>query len=402
MKKSIVCVVLIVVLLCACSLCACDKTPPIHKHSWKLQSTTFDGVVGVNTQYLCEDCEETKASAVKNVVLIIGDGMGTEHIKAAQLAKNSTFGFTQWQHAMVDTTNISCETTDSAAAATAMATGSLTVNHAVGQTPDGQDLQTIMDIAQSKGMRTGIVTTDYVYGATPAGFSGHSPNRDNNVDLFKTQLNSNLNLICASYNDTVGLRSDLIDESNFDFCSKFSKREEVAKAEHALCLFDLEGFGNSVTLADATTFALDFLENENGFVLMVEQAHIDKASHDLFFSKAVNSVIGLQNTVIAVQDWIGDRLDTAVILTADHETCGLQVSQENTLPQSYTFKNTGVTLYYNWTADYHTSANVDLYYDGFYADLSQLPVFFSSEKIKNTDIFLVMKNLVETITATAA
>ncbi|MGN1040026.1 MAG: alkaline phosphatase, partial [Candidatus Fimimonas sp.] len=322
----------------------------------------------------------------------------TEHLKAAQLAEQRAFGFTQWQHAMMDTKNFAGGITDSAASATAMATGTLTVNHAVGQNLEGDNLQTIMDVAHQKGMRTGFVTTDYLYGATPAAFSGHAPNRDNSVELFKTQLESDLNLMCATYNDTVGLRSDLITPSNFSLCSKFAKREEIANAQQALCLFDLEGYGRSVSLADAATFALDFLQNENGFVLMIEQAHADKYSHNSMFSNAVNAVVSLDNTVTAVQNWIGDRLDTALIVTADHETCGLQVSQEDTLPKKATF-NSGVTLYYDWTADYHTDADVDFFYNGFYADLSQLPVFSDAEKIKNSDVFLIMQYMVQAITA---
>ncbi len=401
MKKSVICVALFLVALCSFSIfCACNNVPEenLPVHNWQLQSTSFDGVVGVQTQYLCNHCGETKTSSVKNVVLIIGDGMGTEHLKAAQLAEQRTFGFSQWQHAMMDTKNVDGEITDSAASATAMATGKLTVNHAVGQNPDGEDLQTIMDFARQKGMRTGFVTTDYLYGATPAAFSAHAPNRDNNVSIFESQLKCELNLMCATYNDTVGLRSDLITPSNFTLCSKFAKREEVANAQQALCLFDLEGYGRSVSLADASTFALDFLQNENGFVLLIEQAHIDKYSHKSNFSSAVNAVISLDNTVTAVQNWIGDRLDTALIVTADHETCGLQISQENTLPKKATF-NSGVTLYYNWTADYHTDADVDFFYNGFHADLSQLPVFSDAEKIKNSDVFLIMQHLVQAIAA---
>lgn len=393
MKKKAV-VLLVVALCAACLFCGCQ--PKQHVHQWQMVPTSFDGGVCLNTQYVCADCNETKTSTVKNVVLIVGDGMGPQHIEAGQMVAQTTFGFTQWQHSKVDTTNMLGEITDSAAAGTAMATGVLTENHRIGQDASGNELTTIMDIASQKGMKTGFVTTDYIYGATPAAFSGHIADRDSNfIALFESQLQSDLNLMCASYNTTAAVRGDLINPSKFTLCDKYANREQIAGEDHALCLFDLEGYGRSVTLAEATDFALNFLSCDSGFVLLVEQAHIDKYSHDYSIRYAVNSVISLQNTVQAVQDWIGDRLDTAVIITADHETCGLQVSAQDDLPKNYTFANSGVKLFYDWTADYHTAQDVDIFCNGFHVDFSAISTFGSGERIKNSDIFRLMQLVVQ-------
>ncbi len=398
MKKALFCCIsLLVVLLLCVQLCGCTPKIPEHDHDWQLKPVAFDGTVGISACYKCSVCNEEKTATVKNIILFIADGMGPQQLMAGQLASKSTFGFTQWQHSMVNTTNVLGEITDSAAAATAMATGTLTVNHAVGQDVDGNRLSTILDFAKQRGMRTGIVTTDVLTGATPASFSAHVPDRDcAAADIITSQLASDVDLLCAAYNTTVGLRTDLIDDSPYAYCNKFENREEIMDEEQALCLFKIGSAGTQVALADAATFAMDYLENDNGYVLMIEQAHIDKYSHDQSTRYVAEAVIDMNNTVEAVQKHIGDSLDTALMLTADHETCGLQVSEEAIYPNSYEFAN-GAKLYFDWTADYHTDVDVDFFYQGFYADLSKMPVYGSADRIKNTDIFLLMKALVEQI-----
>lgn len=398
MKKSIFCGILILVAVLVCAqLCACAPKIPEHDHDWQLKPVPFEGTVGISACYKCSICSEEKTSTVKNIILFIADGMGPEHLKAGQLANQNTFGFTEWQRSMVNTTNVLGEITDSAAAATAMATGTLTVNHAVGQDRGGNQLSTILDFAKQRGMRTGIVTTDVLTGATPSAFSAHVSDRDGYAaEIITSQLASGVNLLCAAYNNTVGLRTDLIDQSPYAYCNKFEKREEIMDKDQALCLFKMGSAGARVPLAEAATFAMDYLQNDNGYVLMIEQAHVDKYSHDKNARYAAEAVIDMNKTVEAVQKRIGDSFDTALMLTADHETCGLQVSEEAIYEKSYQFAN-GVKLYFEWTADYHTDVDVNFFYQGFYADLSKMPVYGSADRIKNTDIFLLMKALVEQI-----
>ena len=119
------------------------------------------------------------SEGIKNIVLIIGDGMGLEHIAAGQLYVGKKFEFTNWQFTNVNTDSISTEgkgpvLTDSAAAGTALATGKLTVNSYVGKNHLGTNLPTILDNATKLNKSTGVVTTDALHGATPAAFSGHS------------------------------------------------------------------------------------------------------------------------------------------------------------------------------------------------------------------------------------
>ena len=132
----------------------------------------------------------------KNVILMIGDGMGPNHIKAGELYKGESLVMQQFPYMTTVETRSANETvTDSAAAATALATGVRTNNSVVGLDPDGVELETIVDIAASLGKRTGIIATEDLWGATPMGFMGHADNRgDKATLLISASTTSNVNL----------------------------------------------------------------------------------------------------------------------------------------------------------------------------------------------------------------
>ena len=117
---------------------------------------------------------ENTYGEIKNIILIIGDGMGVEHISAGEIYEGKEYDFTNWKYVSSNTNSTDSLgkmfniTTDSAAGGTALATGSLTVNYKVGKDRKGNDLYTILDYAAAQGKKTGIVTTDYITGATPA------------------------------------------------------------------------------------------------------------------------------------------------------------------------------------------------------------------------------------------
>ena len=149
-----------------------------------------------------------KAEGIRNIVLIIGDGMGPEQVEAGQLCKGEPFAFTTWQHVNVNTNSLDDDgnatvTTDSAASATALASGVLTKNGYVGKDPEGKDVKTILDYAAEAGRSTGILTTDKLTGATPGSFSGHCIDRDETDAVLTTQLYSQIDLLAAAQSATV-------------------------------------------------------------------------------------------------------------------------------------------------------------------------------------------------------
>lgn len=339
---------------------------------------------------------------IKNVIFIIGDGMGKNHIEAGALDRGSAYDFQSWQRVDVNTDSVNIETgehalTDSAASATAIATGTLTQNKFVGIDTAQNRLATIMDYAKASGKSTGIVTSDYLYGATPAGFSAHSDDRSDSKAITESQLQSGINFL-AGLNSTyyeLGVYEKIIKNSPYYFSNSLTDAE-IAKNENVMLSLNIEnGEKDSVSLSDVAKTALDFLEEDNeGFVLMIEQAYIDKYASNNKFGDMVSRMHSLGDTVDAVMEWVGDRTDTVVIVTADHETGGLNVSSDTELKSIYNGQNG--SIYYSWAGSDHTHAYVDLYVYGITESFDEYATFKNAELIKNTDIFTLMKRLVTT------
>ena len=344
----------------------------------------------------------TPTGPIKNVIFIIGDGMGKNHIEAGALDRGSDYDFQSWKQVNVNTDSIDKDTgalvmTDSSASATALATGTLTCNSLVGIDPNGKNLATIMDYAKAAGKATGIVTTDYLYGATPAGFSAHAMDRDDKKAVTETQLSSGIDFLAGLTSNIYGqtLYKNMISASPYYFGNTLSDSEIAQKDKVMLALNIEDDTANSVSLSDTTKAALSYLERDtNGFVLMIEQAYIDKHSHNNKFGDMVSRMHSLGETVDAVMEWVGDRNDTVVLISADHETGGLSVSKTEQLQFSYNGQNG--TFYFAWRSKNHTQAFVDLYVYGINEDFGTYKNFLDENLIKNTDIFLLMKRLVTT------
>ena len=342
------------------------------------------------------------AEGIKNVIIIIGDGMGLNHVKAGELYEGKDYAFTSWHQTTVNTDSFDGEgrytLTDSAAGGTAIATGVVTWNGFVGVDPYGDDLPTVMDRAKELGKATAVISTDAVYGATPASFSGHSWSRGNTLEIVSSQIQtSNCDLLCGAIDSvTVGMDTQtLLKENGYTFCSDYENISETLNAEKAYWQFDLSGVDATVGLEDVTSKALEFVEDdEDGFVMMIEQAHVDKYSHDNNFLSAVKSVASLNRTVEAVMEWIGDRTDTAVLITADHETGGLSVGESVEFGDSCT-SLLGKEFSFRYSSTGHTKTPVGLFVYGITPDFSTFDFYAKDSIIKNTEtgkmIFSLLK-----------
>lgn len=338
---------------------------------------------------------------IKNIIIIIGDGMGLDHIAAGQIGGQKQYSFTSWQSAVCNTDSVTGSgvggvLTDSAAAATALATGVLTVNGYLGKDHNGENLKTILDYAKEVGKSVGIVTTDNPYGATPSGFSAHCTDRNDSKAITKTQLKSDVDLF-------LGLRSDTVYDdfltgfatAGYFYSNSFYDMEYALTQEKVFMAVDIEiGGAECISLTEATQFAIEFLEDDtDGFVLVIEQAYIDKYSHSNDFAGMIERMDSLGSTVDAVIEWIGDRTDTAVIVTADHETGGLAVSASSTL--SGVYQGSEAQVNYSWSTGNHTDSDVGLFVYGFSPDFSALEWYGSDHIVKNTDVFVLVKELLD-------
>ena len=134
---------------------------------------------------VCLLINTAQAVQPKNVILLIGDGMGFEQVKAAGMYLNGAAGTLSFEalpyQGQLTTYSANSSVTDSAAAGTALATGFKVNNGVISMAfpGDGRELRTSLEYYQLLGYRTGLVTTTYITHATPATFGAHEPSRDN-------------------------------------------------------------------------------------------------------------------------------------------------------------------------------------------------------------------------------
>ena len=315
---------------------------------------------------------------IDNVIIMIGDGMGWNHLYATQekydieldmLTKTEYHGFSK-------TRSASDEVTDSAAGGTALSTGTRTKNGHVGvymldpyevfATP-----ASISEAAIAYGLSAGVVTTDALTGATPGAFSAHERDRDFSAELFADQAISDLDLIWGSV-DTETVTKEACTENGKEYVSSLSEVQALEHGEKSIGQFDCDTLwqgldnGDNPTLSELTVEAINLLnQDENGFFLMVEGAHIDKRSHSQDGDGAMTAVLEFDKAVSKAIDFAKADGNTLVIVTADHETGSVTPNGDGT---------------YTWTTDDHSAANVPvLVYgsDDFIED---------GETVKNTDI----------------
>ena len=338
----------------------------------------------------------------KNVILMIGDGMGPQQIKAGELYKGETLTLQNFPYmTKVETMSNSDSITDSAAAATAMATGTRTTNGIIGKNSNYEDLETIVDIAHSLGKRTGIIATEELYGATPMGFSGHADTRGDketlltsaattsNVDLFVSSImTENYQNIFTSAGYQLMAEAGKISESKAD--KVFGSYVIPAVAE------SMSVEGNVVAFDRLVSEALeDLSQDKDGFFLMAEGSHIDHGGHNNDICYMLEELLAFDDGVQAALEWAKGRKDTVVIVVADHETGGLELDAQTTHEEVVeTYQNDGAGAWYFWGTDGHSATDVNCYINGADIDFAKYS-FGKNSRIKNTDIFEIMKSLLQ-------
>ena len=325
----------------------------------------------------------SSVNGVRNVILVLADGMGPEHLEAAGIYARQASGNEGLEarrfpvSGRMATANEFGTVTDSAASATAMATGEKVENGAIGgdRTITGfSSHPTVLERAASAGYATGLVTTDELTGATPAAFAAHVPDRDQQFDIARQYIEEQPAVLLGGMNDHFEPddRDDgrnLIREAVNDGYEHVETARElrgVSGEEKLLGLFTEDG-----TFADDFVFlpgrsggpslealfdsAVTTLEarSERGFFLLVENELSDSASHDNDID-AVAEVAATDAIAGRALDYAEQATgETLVIFTGDHETGGLTVDAERF---SYTDR-TG----YSWSTEGHTAERVPVF-----------------------------------------
>jgi len=290
--------------------------------------------------------EVDKTERPKNVILMIGDGMGLSQLSSAYYFPDKKDAdrepsFSRFKYIGLAKTSSGREVvTQSPAAATAMATGYKTYNVAVGVDLDTVVRENIVEILSRKGYMTGVIATSYVTDATPAGFYAHQPERYMQKEIAMDLLKSDIDFFAGGgsryFRDSTGFFpfEEHGIKISYRKLKKIRKPEPGSRYGFLLGLEPMPAMldGRGDFLPKSTSIAVDFLSSgEAGYFLMVEGSQIDYAGHgnDVDYMKA--EVNDFERTINTVMNYAEKNGETLVIVTADHETGGftLGASGEN-------------------------------------------------------------------------
>lgn len=276
-----------------------------------------------------------------NAILFIGDGMGPLHPRLGEALLGQPLAMETMPYSgLAATVNMDGEVTDSAAGATALATGHKTRNGMVGVRPDGRRLESIVERARRAGKAVGVVSNDALWGATPAGFIAHAPNRGQSEDIALQVSRCGAQVMMGFGKEAFlpekagGTRKDgrdLVAEMRGQGYQVVFTREELMASEGKR-LVGLFGDSDGPSLADMVRAALVRLERSpRGFLLVAEGAAIDWRAHGNDPAGVALETRGLSEAVAGALTYAARQGRTLVVVTADHETGGLEIAEPSRL-----------------------------------------------------------------------
>ncbi|WP_082233221.1 alkaline phosphatase [Halobacillus massiliensis] len=308
---------------------------------------------------------------IKNVIMLIGDGMGATYTTAHRYMKDdpdtqemektvfddylvgmqSTYSADPYYEGGED--DVKENVPDSAATATAMSSGVKTYNGAIAKDLEEEDTPTVLEAAKEKGMSTGLVSTSEVNHATPASYGTHDVSRQNYQeiadDYYDDLINGEHKVDVLLGGGTDYFENDdrniaeLFEEDGYNYVKTTGELEENTN-EQVLGLFAPVGMDKYIdrpeeqpTLKQMTTSALDQLKkNEDGFFLMVEGSQIDWAGHDNDVVAAMSEMEDFERAFESAIEFAKEDEHTLVVATADHSTGGFSIGADGE---------------YNWNTD---------------------------------------------------
>ncbi|MDD2245558.1 MAG: alkaline phosphatase [Proteiniphilum sp.] len=289
----------------------------------------------INKQsYEVETIVAPQYGKVKNVILMIGDGMSLMHMYSAWTANRGKLWIDNAQAVGLSKTYCADRLiTDSGAGGTAIACGQKTNYHMVGTDINGRPIPSMLDLANDKNKGTGVVVTCRLTDATPADFCCSNPDREQAYEIAADYLTSNVDFIFgggAKYFENRPDGRDLFAEfrkkgyatpGNWEDLQKIASGKVFAVTD-SLDLPVPKKRGN--LLQRASMKAIETLsKNENGFVLMIEGSQIDDYGHFNDLDMLMQEVMDFDRTIGKIFEWAAKDGETLVIVTADHETGGL-------------------------------------------------------------------------------
>ncbi|NEY18459.1 alkaline phosphatase [Bacillus ginsengihumi] len=378
----------------------------------------MSGIANAKTDESPSERPSSKQKA-KNVILFVGDGMGAAHRNAIRLATvglGKELAMNSMPYAGLVHTSSTSAVTDSAAAATAMASGVKTNNGAIGVDANKKPRKTVLEAAKAAGKSTGLVTTSQITDATPAAFAAHVQDRSMQSEIAKQYLENKVDVLLGggedywypagtegAYQDypakdtteaSKGTEGDLVNKAKKIGYQYVTNADQLKKARSGRLLglfaneemFEQrpEGQGDlydpTVSLPTMTEKAIDTLsKNKKGFFLMIEEEAIDEMSHENNAKQMIKAGQQLDKSVSIAKEYAKKHPDTLVLVLADHDCGGISVESVDSQDESgdgiskedgpFNIPNSKEDFMIDWTTSGHTAVDVPLTATGSGAEL---------------------------------
>ena len=331
--------------------------------------------------FFISSCKEKNCEPqVKNIIMLIGDGMGPTHIPALMLEEQyAPTNFERAQRAgFVKTFSNNNRVTDSAAAGTALACGEKTDNSVIGLTSEGDTLISNLTFAEALGMESALVVSCDITHATPAAFYAHAKHRNERENIATWLPNAGIDVIFGGGLTAFTNRSDNINliekfkENGYIVIDSLLQTKGITEGKVIGLLADehlpsmVNGRGD--ILPQATQKALEILtantqKRGKGFFMMVEGSQIDFESHANNPKGIYAEMKDFDKVVGIAFDYADSHPGTLVIVCADHDTGGMSIPSCKT---DFTLGESGVE--YNFGSTSHTATMTPALFYGTGAD----------------------------------
>lgn len=317
--------------------------------------------------------DNDRPEPVKNLIYLIGDGMGLAQLSILEIENDyAPTAFSEAERvSLITTRSLNNRVTDSAAAGTALATGSKTNNSMLGLLPDSTVLTSMMELARDKGLATGLVVSCYLQHATPAAFYANVRHRSENEAITDQLVASNFDVLIGGGSKwlTDGHRAQL-DAKGYRYAATINEVEQTTDGK-LLAMLAEEYLPQAPERGDliprATKKALELLaQDEDGFMLMVEGSQIDGAGHANKADYLLAEMRDFEQVVRVAFDFADTHEGTLVVVVADHETGGLSMPSGKS---DFTLSESGID--YRFGTGSHTAIRVPAYFYGAGADRFQ-------------------------------
>ena len=307
----------------------------------------------------------------KNIILLIGDGMGLTQLYAGYTANKGRLSiFTIPTIGFSITTSADSYITDSAAGATAMSTGSKTNNRYIGMDTSARPLATIPEKIRDKGYATALISAGDITDATPAAFYAHQPERSFSEAIANDFMASNVDILIGGGIKSFTQRADKrnlfqeLTKKGYTVSGSFSSIDTVRSSkfvilDDAAVVSKMKGRGDF--LSRSLNKSLNtFTRARKPFFIMAEGAQIDYGGHDNSIAYVAREVMDFDQAVAEAMKFVDHDRETLLIITADHETGGLTLTDGNL--------STGF-VQGNFSTNDHTAVMVPVFSYGPGADL---------------------------------